>query len=153
MNWLDLIWLNWFDFIPLCLNRKFQNMLPYFGRLDGWNIPLAKVVDFVPLGALFGPGAPDPDLDHFQCNLDSGRMAYWWTGWDIENENVNISLVFQSYLNWEEYGIHKTIIFTMWLKHCDSMSTRRNCKFLILHETWCIYCKWLEYKCTKPFFV
>ena len=31
--------------------------------------PLAKVVDFVPLGALSGPGAPDPDLDHFQCTV------------------------------------------------------------------------------------
>ena len=24
--------------------------------------PLAKLVDFVPLGAISGPGAPDPDL-------------------------------------------------------------------------------------------
>ena len=47
-----------------------------FGRLNGRKISLAKVVDFVPLGALSGPGAPDPDLDHFQCNLDSGRTAY-----------------------------------------------------------------------------
>ena len=63
-------------FIPLCLNRKFQNMFPYFGRSDGCNIPLAKMVDFVSLGALFGPGAPDPDLLHFQFNLDAGRTVY-----------------------------------------------------------------------------
>ena len=37
-----------------------------FGRLNSWKIPLAKVVDFEPLGALSGPGAPDPDLAHFQ---------------------------------------------------------------------------------------
>ena len=37
---------------------------------------LAKVYDFVPLGALSGPGAPDPDLSHFQFNLDSGRTVY-----------------------------------------------------------------------------
>ena len=36
-----------------------------FGRLNCWKEPLAKVVDFVPLGALFGPGAPDPDLARF----------------------------------------------------------------------------------------
>ena len=33
-----------------------------FGRLNSWKNPLAKVVDFEPLGALSGPGAPDPDL-------------------------------------------------------------------------------------------
>ena len=55
--------------------------------------PLAKVVDFVPLGALSGAGAPDPDLGHFQFNVDSGRTVYWWTGWDIEIENVDIALV------------------------------------------------------------
>ena len=65
----------------------------------------------VPLGLLFGPGAPDPDLSHFQINLDSGRKVYSWTGWDIEIENVNNSCVVQAYLNWEEYGIHKTSIF------------------------------------------
>ena len=37
---------------------------------------MAKVVDFVSLGALFGPGAPDPDLLHFQFNLNSGRTAF-----------------------------------------------------------------------------
>ena len=37
-----------------------------FGRLNSWKNPLAKVVDFEPLGALSGPGAPDPDLTHFQ---------------------------------------------------------------------------------------
>ena len=33
-----------------------------FGRLNGWQNPSAKVIDFVPLGVLSGPGAPDPDL-------------------------------------------------------------------------------------------
>ena len=37
-----------------------------FGRLNSSKNPLAKVVDFEPLGALSGPGAPDPDLAHFQ---------------------------------------------------------------------------------------
>ena len=36
----------------------------------GWlKKPLAKVVDFVPLGALSGPGPPDPDLAHFQIRV------------------------------------------------------------------------------------
>ena len=37
-----------------------------FGRLNSCKNPLTKVVDFEPLGALSGPGAPDPDLAHFQ---------------------------------------------------------------------------------------
>ena len=37
-----------------------------FGRLNSWKKNMAKVVDFEPLGALSGPGAPDPDLAHFQ---------------------------------------------------------------------------------------
>ena len=37
-----------------------------FGRLNSWKTPLAKVVDFEPLGALSGPGTPDPDFAHFQ---------------------------------------------------------------------------------------
>ena len=36
--------------------------------------PLARVVDLVSLGVLFGPGAPDPDLDRFQIRVwDTGR--------------------------------------------------------------------------------
>ncbi len=38
--------------------------------------PLAKVVDFVPLGAFSGPEAPDPDLAHSQFKLVSGRTGY-----------------------------------------------------------------------------
>ena len=33
-----------------------------FGRLNGLQNPLAKVIDFVPLGLLSAPEAPDPDL-------------------------------------------------------------------------------------------
>ena len=44
-------------------------------------------------------GAPDPDLCHFQFNLDSGRTVYRWTGWDIQIENVDISLFCLTALN------------------------------------------------------
>ena len=40
------------------------------------NKTLAKVVDLVPLGALSGPGAPDPDLAHSRFRVDSGRAGY-----------------------------------------------------------------------------
>ena len=33
-----------------------------FGRSNIWTNPLAKVVDFVPLETISGPGSPDPDL-------------------------------------------------------------------------------------------
>ena len=40
----------------------------------GWTIPLAKVVDFDPLGALSGPGAPDPDVARFQIKVKHGIL-------------------------------------------------------------------------------
>ena len=40
-----------------------------FLRFDGRKKPLAKVVDLVPLGALFGPGAPNPDLGDSQIEV------------------------------------------------------------------------------------
>ena len=36
--------------------------------------PLAKVVDFVPLGTLSGPGPPDPDLARFQIEAEHGIL-------------------------------------------------------------------------------
>ena len=44
-------------------------------RKIGWlKKPLAKVVDFVSLGILFGPGALDPDLGRFRIRVwDTGR--------------------------------------------------------------------------------
>ena len=48
-----------------------------FARLNGWNIPLAKVVDLVPFGALSGPGAPDPDLARF--SVRDGLATIFWT--------------------------------------------------------------------------
>ena len=39
-------------------------------RKIGWlKKPLAKVVDLVSLGVLFGPGAPDPDLGRFRIRV------------------------------------------------------------------------------------
>ena len=42
-----------------------------FGRLNSSKNHLTTVVDFVPLGALFGPGAPDPDLARLQIHVFS----------------------------------------------------------------------------------
>ena len=36
--------------------------------------PLPNVVDFVPLGALSGPGAPDPDLARFHITVEHGIL-------------------------------------------------------------------------------
>ena len=36
--------------------------------------PLAKVVEFELLGALFGPGAPDPDLGRFRIRVKHGIL-------------------------------------------------------------------------------
>ena len=45
-----------------------------FGKLNSSTNPLAKVVDFVPLGALSGPGAPDPDLARFHIRVKHGIL-------------------------------------------------------------------------------
>ena len=92
LTWFGLMWLIWFDLICLDAQLgTYQPPIPktyqasawsylYIGRLmcktecspiglrkkfvrsNSWKIPRQKVVDFVPLGTLFGPGPPDPDL-------------------------------------------------------------------------------------------
>ena len=37
-----------------------------FPNVEWLKNPQATIVDFVPLGTLFGPGSPDPDLVQFQ---------------------------------------------------------------------------------------
>ena len=37
-------------------------------------MPLAKVVDAVPLGELSGPGTPDPDLARFHITVKHGIL-------------------------------------------------------------------------------
>ena len=52
---------------PIGLGRNFR-------RLDSSKNPVAKVVDFVPLGALSGPGPPDPDVGRFQIEVKNGIL-------------------------------------------------------------------------------
>ena len=40
-----------------------------FLRFDGRKKTLAKVVGLVTLGALVGPGEPDPDFGHYQIEV------------------------------------------------------------------------------------
>ena len=40
-----------------------------FGKLNGLKKTLAKVSDLVPLGALSGPGPPDPGLAHSRIRV------------------------------------------------------------------------------------
>ena len=46
----------------------------HFERLNSSKNPLAKVVHFVPLGSLSGPGAPDPDLARFHIRVKHGIL-------------------------------------------------------------------------------
>ena len=48
-----------------------------FGRSNIWTNPLAKVVDFVPLEAISGPGSPDPDLARFHIKVTP--MEHQWS--------------------------------------------------------------------------
>ena len=54
-----------------------------FGRSNVWTNPLAKVIDFVPLEAISGPGSPDPDLARFHIKVTP--MEHRW--------NIEIPLV------------------------------------------------------------
>ena len=45
-----------------------------FGRSNIWTNPLAKVVDFVPLETISGPGSPDPDLARFHIRVKHGIL-------------------------------------------------------------------------------
>ena len=49
------------------IQKVFQEAFRKIGRLKK---PLAKVVDFAPLGPLSGPGTPDSDLDRFQSEVE-----------------------------------------------------------------------------------
>ena len=46
-----------------------------FGRLNGGKKSWAKKVDFVPLEALSGPGAPDPDLTQFHLTWSKHKFT------------------------------------------------------------------------------
>ena len=56
-----------------------------FGRLNSLKIPWQKVIDFEPLGALSGPGPPDPDLAQFRI--------------EVKHEILNISLYLCNNMN------------------------------------------------------
>ena len=43
------------------------------GRLNSLKNPLAKVVDFEPLGALSGPGAPDADSARIRLHSQASK--------------------------------------------------------------------------------
>ena len=50
-----------------CVKPRFPYwIMKEFRKVEWLKNTLAKVVDFVPLGALSGPGPPDPDLAHFR---------------------------------------------------------------------------------------
>ena len=48
------------------VREVFREVFPKVGCLKK---TLAKVTDLLPLGVLFGPGAPDPDLGHSRIRV------------------------------------------------------------------------------------
>ena len=59
------------------IRKVFRQVIRFvFLVFFGWKIPLAKVVDFDPLGALSGPGAPDPDVALFQLSLSMEFLIF-----------------------------------------------------------------------------
>ena len=49
--------------------REYSALTNGFSETDGWKTAFAKVAVLIPLGALFGPGAPDPDLGRSQIRV------------------------------------------------------------------------------------
>ena len=56
---------------PYWIQKEFQ-------RTEWLKKPLAKVVDFELLGALLGPGAPDPDLARLGFSRNSRNPYNYW---------------------------------------------------------------------------
>ena len=97
-----------------------------FWRSKSWRIPLAKVIDFERLGALFALGGLKADLLRGARRICS--ISAWWT--------CKILIFHWTYCNswnWRKDAIHQARIFISGLKHSDLMTITRNCKFLIFH--------------------
>ena len=58
------------DIFQEMIREVFQEVFhEVFRKVEWLENPYAKVVDFVPLGTLFGPRAPDPDLACFRTKI------------------------------------------------------------------------------------
>ena len=84
-----------------------------FWGLKSWRIPLAKVVHFEPLGALFGAGAPDPDLARLGFSIEF--MHAKWNALDTHTQPLSKMKQhsrnpYNYLLKWTE--VHQTIIIT-----------------------------------------
>ena len=96
-----------------------------FGRLNEWTNPQAKVVDFVPLGTLFGPGPPDPDLALVNTpNSLKFHWFYWhfdpWAQEIIRIPQVLLTLWSMAFPwphrnHWNSYGFIN--ILNSWTNH------------------------------------
>ena len=100
-----------------------------FWRFETWNIPLAKVVDFEPLGALFGLGAPEAVLLDF-VSWDVTSFSAWTAAWSKKPYNSKLKSTL----------IHKTRIIPWWLEHSASGCAENQCNCSLkwtqqIHET------------------
>ena len=73
-----------------------------FGRLNGRKIPLAKVVDSVPLGALSGPGAPDSDLARCHIKVKHGILNI--SLYICKNMNIGTNAIMSASLNINQWN-------------------------------------------------
>ena len=85
------------------------------GRLNGWNIPLAKVVDFLPLGAIYGPGSPviylaqfhlrATPMEHLRNTRNSLKFLWFYKHVEISNE-PQIAKLWHVYQNGADSSKH-----------------------------------------------
>ena len=90
-----------------------------FWGFETWNYPYTKVVDFEPLGALFGLGAPEAVLIDFVA----GRNLKYSLNGGLTEKHWN-SLVISTI-------IHQTLIFITGLKHSASCGEGNHCNSLL----------------------
>ena len=84
--------------------------IPFFLRLKSWKFPLAKVVDFEPLGALLGPGIP------------------MWVLFGSDSANLKLLVSWISKNLIKKLYVHNAD--RIWRCHVQSMSTPKPLVFL-----------------------
>ena len=93
LNWFDLMWSIWFDFIPLCLNRKFQNM--FNAQLRTYQPPIPNSSQASAWSYMY--------IGRWMCKTECsptglGKKFVRLNGWKIPRQKWSISCLWEHFL-------------------------------------------------------
>ena len=131
-----------------------------FWKLNGWNILFAKVVHLVPLGALSGPGAPDPPI-WLDFRSDSANLTFRnWTSNPNTKNHLNSFRCFNQAVMGVSMSFPNSLIFNWFYKDFTSTSPQLHLsetivKHIISCTTACLHLTltfpWPQLYLTKQF--